>query len=461
MKAVTGRPGGLGWAVWAVRCASVTDERGAALQYVVRRRLLARCPKAVVTWAAGGEMTGDRGTRSVAGAWAASSGSRIPIRPPRRAQRTESGRSERLLFVQAVTARSVSIPYRKPFVIAGGSTHVADYVLVTVVLSDDQVGVGECSPMTAYSDQTPIETLRMVTDVIGPGVVGCEATPAALHRRMDHILPGHGFAKAGVDLALYDALGKSWGVSAAAMLGGIVQPWIPVTWPIGLGEPSEVATEAMQAWTRGFPVIKLKVGTDPERDVRTVTAVRAALGPEAIIRVDANQGYDRLTARRVLERIAPAGIELCEQPLAAWDLDGLAELRQLGIPIMADESAYDLYQAMELCRRRAVDLINIKLMKPGGLYPAQAMAMVARAAGIGVVVGSMPEFGVGTAAGLQFAGAMGVTWASDLVGPLMFQRDVLDDDPLGLAEVGVNGGRVRVPAGPGLGVALGDEWAGA
>ncbi len=359
-----------------------------------------------------------------------------------------------MIFIQRVTGRRLALAYRTPFAIAGGTTHMAEYVLVTMELSDGQVGVGECSPMTAYGEATPAETLRLVAEVIGPGLSGCEATPAALHRAMDHIVPGHGFAKAGVDMALYDALGKSWGVGVAAMLGGLVQPWIPVTWPIGLGEPEEVAEQARAACNRGFRVIKLKIGVDPRRDVAAVRAVREAVGTGPDIRVDANQGYDRLTARRVLEAIAPEGIELCEQPLPAWDVEGLRELRRMGIPIMADESAWDAHHVMQLCRRQAVDLVSIKLMKPGGLYPAHAMAQVARAAGVEVVVGSMPESGVGTAAGLQFAGAVGVTRASDLVGPLMFQTDVLEGDPLGLGETGVNGGRVRVPAGPGLGVRL-------
>jgi L-alanine-DL-glutamate epimerase-like enolase superfamily enzyme len=212
--------------------------------------------------------------------------------------------------------------------------------------------------------------------------------------------------------------------------------------------------EAVRYARAGFPTIKLKIGVDARQDLDVVREVRSALGPDVPIRVDANQGYDFLTACRVLPKMEEEGLQLIEQPIARWNIDGMAELcRMLETPIMADESLYSLQDAGQLARHGAADIFNIKLLKPGGLWRSRQVAAVAEAFGIPCLVGSMPEMGVGTLAGVHFAAATrAVSFPSELIGPLMFAGDVLAGNPLGDLERVP--GWITVPETPGLGVEL-------
>ncbi len=208
----------------------------------------------------------------------------------------------------------------------------------------------------------------------------------------------------------------------------------------------------------GFNVIKVKVGKDPDRDVRAVEEVWRAIGDRASIRLDANQGYDVSTAIRAIrriERICP--IESVEQPVPRWDVEGLAEVRRaVRTPIMADEAIFGVHDVFKVARARAADIINIKIGKVGGIYPALKVAAVAESAGLKCAVGSNLELGIGAAAGLHFAAsAIPVTVAGDLmIGPYLHERDIADR----CLERLVMQGESVLPAGAGLGVEACAQW---
>ncbi len=316
-------------------------------------------------------------------------------------------------------------------------------------------GYGEAAPMTAYSGETAEGVRHALEEFFFPLLIGSDPLDLeALHDRLDRRLQGHSFTKAAIDFACYDLAGKALGQPAYQLLGGKFRDRIPLAWAVGLGTVDEMVEEAVRYARAGFPTIKLKIGVDPRQDLEVVREVRAALGPAVPIRVDANQGYDFLTACRVLPRMEESDLQLIEQPIHRWNIDGMAELcRTLETPSMADESLYSLQDAGQLARRGAADILDIKLLKPGGLWRSRQVAAVAEAFGLPCIVGSMPEMGIGTLAGVHFAAATrAISLPSELIGPLMFAGDVLAGNPLGDLERVP--GWITVPDSPGLGVAL-------
>lgn len=355
---------------------------------------------------------------------------------------------------------TATLDYRRPFVIYGGASPSATNVFVALCGDDGQVGYGEAAPMTAYSGETAANIRSLLEEQLLPMLPGRNPLDLeALHYDLDRRLAGHSFAKAAIDFACHDLAGKSLGLPVHALLGGKFRDRVSLAWAVGYGTVAEMVEEALTYARAGFPTIKLKIGREPKLDLEVVREVRRAVGPDVGIRVDANQGYDRLTARRVLAEMEEVGLEYIEQPIPRWDLDGMAELcRALTTPIQADESLYSLHDACQLVKRGAADIFNIKLLKPGGLYRARQVAAVAEAAGVPCVVGSLPEMGVGTAAGLHFAAATrAIAYPCELIGPLMFSGDVLAGNPLGdLSRVP---GYLTVPDAPGLGVELDSAYA--
>jgi muconate/chloromuconate cycloisomerase len=363
------------------------------------------------------------------------------------------------LKITRIEAFTVDIPYHKPFVINGGPSYVGDHVLTRVHTDEGIVGYGEGAPMVSYSDETQKDILNGVLDYLAPAVVGMDPFDLeAIHHRMEMVLPGHHFAKASIDLALYDIMGKKLGLPAYALLGGKVRESVPIAWVVGIGTIDEMVAEAVHhVKTYGFGTVKLKIGREPKKDIDVVRAVREALGPNVKIRVDANQGYDVATAIKTLRQMERYDLELVEQPVPKWNILGMAEVAAaLDVPIEADESMFGYHDAATLIRLKACDIINIKIMKPCGLYGSKKVAAVAEAAGITCLVGSMVEFGPGTAAGLHFAAAHRVVaHACEMVGGMFFKGDVVEED-FSLGAI-VNGS-LPVPQGPGLGVTLKEEY---
>ena len=276
----------------------------------------------------------------------------------------------------------------------------------------------------------------------------------AIRERLDRAISGHCIAKAAVDIALHDLLGKHFGLPVYRLLGGLYRRSIPLAWSIGIAETEEMVQEAVHYVDIGWKAIKIKIGRDPDVDLEHLAAVRKAIGPAIKLRVDANQGYRSGEALPVLRKMERFDLEYIEQPLPRWDVEGLSALAAaLDTPILADESVFTPEDAITLVRRQAADVFNIKVTKCG-LANGKRIAAIAEAAGLRCMVGSMVELGPGTAAGVHFAAATSsVTHACEL-GPLLFRDDVITenvflDEPLG--------GFWEVSDGPGLGITLREE----
>ena len=298
-----------------------------------------------------------------------------------------------MISIADVTARAFDIELNEPFGIATGAQHLAQNVLVTVTLSDGTVGIGEAAPFPAVNAETQSAVLSAL-GAARPALLGLDAqrwrhTATIAAEALPSTTPT---ARAGFESALLDALCRSWRCSLWSFFGGAQATLTSdMTIPTGSAEHAERA--AQRAVAAGFQTLKVKVGgvTFDHDRARLAAIVRAA--PSAELVLDANAS---LSAEAALELLATLGtarsrVALFEQPTAKRDLDGLRQVReQGGVLVAADESACSAADVLELIAGRAVDVINIKTMK-SGIVEALGMIAIARAAGLGLMIGGMVE----------------------------------------------------------------------
>jgi muconate cycloisomerase len=253
-------------------------------------------------------------------------------------------------------------------------------------------------------------------------------------------------------MALWDARGKALSVPLFELLGGRYRDRIAVTWAVGADPADTVIREIEDKLAAGSHCsFKLKMGAgEPADDVARIRQIAAALAGATSLRVDLNGAWDEQTATRWLPALEEAGIELVEQPLPAWNLDGLARLAgRLRLPLMADESIRTPHDAAHVARAHAASMLSVKIAKCGGLLPVQRIAAIAAAAGISCHGGTTIESSIGTAASAHlFCATPGVSAGSELFGPLLLDGDLVEEP------VRYEDGQISPPAGPGLGVTL-------
>ena len=305
-------------------------------------------------------------------------------------------------------------------------------MFVRIETRDGLVGWGEaaCLGGPTWSEESAESIVATLERYVAPWLVGRDATQIeALRLEMARRVQGNPFARAAVEMALWDLNGRALGVPVHRLLGGRVRDRVPLSWSLAVDEPRRRgARRRATKVARGHRIFKIKTAAHPvAEDVARVRAIREAVGPDVRLRVDANQGWDRPTALRAIRAIEPYDLDFVEQPVPRWDLDGLAEIaRSVTVPIMADESCCSPQDALAIARRGGVSILALKLTKSAGLLGTMAIARIAEAAGLGCYVGCMIETSLGTAAYLQVAlAASPVTWGCELFGPLLLRGDVV------------------------------------
>ncbi|MED4751978.1 dipeptide epimerase [Brevibacillus choshinensis] len=329
--------------------------------------------------------------------------------------------------ITSITVSGIKLPLIRPFIVAYETYYDMPTLLVKVETDAGITGFGEATPDQHVTGETWESTYSMLVHHLAPLVIGED--PFAIeriHERMAETVYGSPSAKAAIDLACYDIMGKATGQPVYNLLGGRYHEVMPVPYVVSILEPSVMAEEAAQALKDGYSTIKIKVGTNPSMDVERIRAVRKVIGDGVQLRVDANQGWkNRALSVWVLEQVKDCNIDWIEQPVVADDITALAEIRrQIHIPVMIDEGVHGDREMRETIVKQAADKLNIKLMKAGGIYPALKLVAQAEMAGMECQVGSMVESAVATAAGAHLSAAKKAIISNELVGPLMFARDV-------------------------------------
>jgi muconate cycloisomerase len=330
-----------------------------------------------------------------------------------------------------------------------GPAAVSDYTIVFVETDAGITGLGEVA--SVFKRRGAL--LRHDLDhALAPAVI--DADPfriGLLIQKMDAALDGVEEAKAGIEMALWDIVGKALDTPVYNLLGGKMRDRIPLSYSIPFGPPDQMASLARERVQAGHRTIKVKVGNEPATDLTAVRLVREAIGPDIKLRVDGNMAWPNAKhATRMILAMEAWNLELVEQPLAADDLDGMAEVRrQIHVPLMADESVRNPRSAMQVIRRGAADIANVYVTEAGGLHAAARIFAMCEAASIPCMIGSMPEFGIGTAAQIHLGVAMtNLGPDSDTCGVLYHAEDLLTQ-PLRIED-----GFAYPPEGPGLGVEI-------
>lgn len=334
--------------------------------------------------------------------------------------------------IQQIEVYSVTLSYREPFRIAPGTSTESHNIIVKIITDYDVVGWGESSPSQRVTDETSDTVLRTL-EKIAPKIIGnCPLRIEYDVEVMDSIVKHNSAAKAAIDIALHDILGKTCRKPLFMLMGGYrTQVLTDIT--LSIKSPKEMAKDAAEAVKNGFKALKIKVGVNPAEDVERIMQIREAVGNDIELRIDANQGWSVQQAIEVLNKIAKFNIQFVEQPVPAEDIKGLANVRKnSSIPIMADESIHSPEDAIRLIQAEAVDLINIKLMKAGGILKARKIANVAEAAGIRCMIGCMGESEIGIAAGAHFAAATRNIKYADLDSDILLKDKLAKKDGVGI-----------------------------
>ena len=356
--------------------------------------------------------------------------------------------------VTGVEMHLCEFPLKAPFRIAYADWNVMPSVVCRIVTDDGIEGLGEGVPDPEVTGETLEATLAVLTYDLAPLLIGrdprdIEAMMKAFRARVR----GVPTAVATLEIAMNDLVGKAYGIPAHRLYGGRTAADLDLFHVVSLGSPDEMAESAAAAMAEGYRGLKLKLGGGTELDeVARVSAVRSAVGDDVPVKIDANQGWGTparaIHLIRRLERFAPVWVE---QPIAQWNLEGLAEVRsRVDVPIMADEAVHDARDLMAIIRLRAADLINVKLMKCGGVSQAMQLIHIAGSAGLAVQIGSMVESGIASMAGAHLAAARPEVVSLETSGPLLFSADGVDSP--------IKAPRFHVTDAPGLGVRLTDEF---
>jgi len=326
--------------------------------------------------------------------------------------------------------------------------------VVRITDQDGKVGLGNIDPSPGYSVETIEQSLNALADTLGPAALGQDSSnihclTAHLDQQLDHFLD----AKAAIEMAATDLIGKRHGLCVSDMLGGSVIKEASFNGWIGIVSPEEAAEEVTRWHKAGWRSTKIKIGGDIHADRDRVAAVRRATDPNFKIRVDANAGYSVDQAIALGKMLEPYNLELMEQPVAADDFEGLRQVRKaVNIPIMADEAITDFASLIKIIQMGAADIVKLKVMKQGGFLRTSRMLATAEAAGLGVVIGHGFGLGINTMAEILLAStSRAVLSGLECVGPIKTSDDIVTH------KLDLTSGRLIIPHATGLGVSLDDE----
>ena len=349
--------------------------------------------------------------------------------------------------IERVWCRTERLYMKKPLKIANEHYSYCDTVVI-FVKSGKFIGIGEAAPDHEVTGETIASVKSFINDADITLTGKSCSDILAINKLFEENAKANQSAMAGLDIALYDLNGKIHGKSVLSMLGGD-RVSEPISITIGIENMKSTLNDAIKYRNSGFKTIKIKVGLEMLEDVKKVAKIRKAIGPTIRLVIDANQGYTVDESMRFLDGIKDYDIFAFEQPVAYTDIDGMVYLKKNSkIPIMADESVKDIQDLKNIIRKGAADMINIKLMKMGGITRSMEVYRLAYDNGIKSMVGCMEESKIGIAAGTTFAISINNIGFSDLDSHLSHSNRLVRSG------ISTKNGENFITKGKGLGIRL-------
>lgn len=353
-------------------------------------------------------------------------------------------------FIKRIALSVYRIALKEPFKISLGTLSYAENVLVTIQSSGGNTGYGECSPFMTIHHESAGSSFDAGIH-IGGKLKGLPLTDIPQFTElMDQEISGHVSIKSAFDIALYDLASQMEDLPLYKFLGGSSLRPLVTDYTVSLDSSEKMAADAMKIKEQGFPVIKVKLGGSYEEDMQRMQSIRSAIGNDIPLRIDANQGWDKVTAMNILRSLEGWNIQHCEEPILKRQWNDLSEIRAASaVPVMADESCFDEKDAELLILHKSCDRINIKLGKSSGFTKALRVLRLAEKAGMKIQIGGFLESRLGFTAAAHLAMCSDAIEFIDFDTALMFQSDPVQ----GGIRYGKNG-RIDLPPAPGLGAVI-------
>lgn len=349
--------------------------------------------------------------------------------------------------ITGVKIKTMEIPLLEPFRISSGASSISLTSIIELETDQGLTGYGE-GVASRYVTGENLEGMVNAINVLVRSIIGLNPLDLEqIYWTMEGLMVRNSGAKAAVDIAIHDLVGKILQQPIYKLLGGY-QDYFLTDLSLGISDPETMAQKSKKAVEQGFDTIKIKVGTTFKEDISRVKTIREAVGPDIVLRVDANQAWSPKEAVKIIDKIAEFDLEFVEQPVPAWDIDGLAYVTERSpVPIMADEAVLNARDAFRVIKEHGADLINIKLMKCGGIREAIKINTIAEASGVKCMLGCMiSETNVSVTAAASLGAALKNIMTGDL------------DSIFALKELPVKGGvstqgkKLMLPQAPGLGL---------
>lgn len=305
--------------------------------------------------------------------------------------------------ITKINTKNVELKLIKPFITAALTRTKQPTILVKVETDEGIFGIGESVATRHIIGETTDSVLASLKE-LEKELIGIDPLNIELiHSIMDKHLVYNSGAKAGIDIALYDIKGKVMNAPLYKVLGGF-RNTLETDITISIDNIDNMVSSAIENVKNGFKELKIKIGLNPKKDIKSIKCIREALGDNVSLKADANQGYSITDAIKVLNEILKYNVILTEQPVPYWDINGMREIkRKTNMPIVADESVHNHYDAMKYIKQNACDMVNIKLMKSSGIFKAEKINAVCEASNIRCMVGCMVESRVAIASAAHFA----------------------------------------------------------
>ncbi len=358
--------------------------------------------------------------------------------------------------ITEIEAIPFGIPIKR-FTDAYAGFNKSNAVLVKIHTDEGFVGLGEaCAFEPEFYGETLESIYFSIQNYIAPKIIG--QNPLNINKVLsivDAALAKSTCAKEGIDLALFDLAGKLLKVPVYTLLGGCFRDRIPVACEIGIDEPDMMVKEVKELLKMGVKTIKIKCSRNIDEDIKRVKAIHEVVGDKVALRLDPNTHWNVYGAVKAIKKLKEfnCNIQYLEQPIPAWDINGMSRIRKLiDIPLMADEGVWTPQDVIEFNKHEAIDIVNIKISKTGGLLMAKKIEAVAEALGLPCVIGTELDPGISLVAKIHIAASMkNLPFACEYTELHYLKESILKP------KVEIEDGYVKVPTGAGFGVGIDED----